>query len=502
MSWRSNNLVFKILIIVLSVNSAQLIAQPKYEFRGAWIATIGGIDWPSPAARGNTELQQQEYLHILDVYQQCNINAAIVQIRPAADAFYPTTTGEGWSKYLTGKSGMPPQPYYDPLEFMIAEAHKRGMEFHAWFNPYRALIDARQNIHPTTHPTYLHPNWFINYGGKKYFDPGLPAVRAYVIKVIMDVVNRYSIDAVHLDDYFYPYKIGKTEFNDAASYSMYNTQFLSKADWRRANVNTLVQQLNDSIKKAKPYVQFGISPFGVWRNNTQHPDGSNTTAGTTNYDDLYADVLLWLQKGWIDYVMPQLYWEQTHKAASYTTLLQWWSEHTYGKALYIGHGLYQLGTNKAACWQGNTEIVQQLNAVRANKLVQGSCYYSTAALLKNKLNITTELQLNSNATKSLVPAMPWLKAPSASQPIVNNISQANGYLSFTVAASNTKFYIIYQFAKDAVVDISKPQAIYTVSNQVKYLLPLNNNASRYAITSVGYNNIESKPVEIKLQNKY
>lgn len=296
------------------------IAQPKYEFRGVWIATVENIDFPSSKNLSSWE-QRAEFTSILDMHKRNGMNAVVVQIRPVADAFYPSQL-EPWSEYLTGKQGVPPSPYYDPLEFMITETHKRGMEFHAWMNPYRAVFNISKSSIAPNHITKLHPEWFVDYGGKRYFDPGNKEAQKFVEEVVGDVVHRYDIDAIHFDDYFYPYRIAGKEFPDLKAYKKYGNG-MSRAGWRRYNVDTVIQMLSKAIKTDKPWVKFGISPFGVWRNHSKDSEGSMTHAGQTNYDDLYADILLWLRKGWIDYVCPQIYWSFNTKAAPYGPLLDW-----------------------------------------------------------------------------------------------------------------------------------------------------------------------------------
>jgi uncharacterized lipoprotein YddW (UPF0748 family) len=282
------------------------IAQTKPEFRGVWVATVDNIDWPTKG-NFNTEAQKAEFIQLLDMHQRNGINAVIVQIRPATDAFYPSQY-EPWSEWLTGKQGQPPFPYYDPLEFMITETHKRGMAFHAWVNPYRAEFSIGVSSISATHITRLHPEWFLTYGDKRYFDPGNKAAQQYVANVIKDVVSRYAVDAIHFDDYFYPYRIAGKEFPDNNSYRQYGNG-LSKDDWRRSNTDSIIAMVSRDIKAVNKKCQFGISPFGVWRNAEKDPvNGSNTNGAASNYDDLYADILLWLKNGWIDYVTPQLYW--------------------------------------------------------------------------------------------------------------------------------------------------------------------------------------------------
>ena len=298
-----------LLFSFVNLQAQELAKHPKTEFRGVWIATVVNIDWPK-TSKDSVAKQKTDYIEILDTYQKLNYNAVIVQIRSVGDAFYPTKLAP-WSKYLTGKEGKAPTPYYDPLEWMITEAHRRGFEFHAWMNPYRATMDYNTAVLSPEHDFFKYPEWMIKYGGKYYYNPALPEVQKHLLNIVDEVVQNYDIDAMHFDDYFYPYKVAGEKFNDTASYEKYN-KGLSIGDWRRDNVNTFVKDVSVSIKNLKPWVQFGISPFGVWRNKSVDPRGSDTEAGQTNYDDLYADPLAWMDNKWIDYLIPQLYWSMDH----------------------------------------------------------------------------------------------------------------------------------------------------------------------------------------------
>ena len=356
-------------------------SQSRYEFRGAWIATVDNIDWPT---RGNynPESQRAEFIRILDTLQSVGINAVICQIRPAADAFYPSAY-EPWSEWLTGTQGKAPEPLYDPLEFMLTEAHKRGMEFHAWCNPYRAMFSTRSSSIAPTHVTRVHPDWFLTYGTTKYFDPGNKQAQDFVTTVIRDIVTRYDIDALHFDDYFYPYRIPGKDFPDAESYRNSGTN-LTLDDWRRSNVDSIILKLSTAIRSAsanKKHVRFGISPFGVWRNHDKDPEGSDTKAGTTNYDDLYADILLWMKNDWIDYVAPQIYWEFGHRIVPFDLLTDWWGKHTYGKDCYIGVGLYKAGTNPA--WRDRTQLPRMIQNVRSTPNLKGEIYFSAKTFFSN-----------------------------------------------------------------------------------------------------------------------
>jgi len=390
--------------VAFGQQSYNSIKPVQYEFRGVWIATVDNIDWP---AKGdvNVESQKADFIRQLDMHQKNGMNAMIVQVRPSADAFYPSQY-EPWSQWLTGKQGVPPSPYYDPLQFMIEETHKRGMEFHAWCNPYRADFQIGKSSIAPNHVTKIHPDWFLSYGGKKYFDPANKQAQKFVVNVIRDIVKRYDVDAIHMDDYFYPYRIAGKEFPDEAAYQKSGST-LSKDDWRRSNVDTIISMLSVAIKQEKPWVQFGISPFSVWRNNDKDPEGSDSKAGQTNYDDLYANILLWLQMKWIDYVAPQLYLEIGHDKIAYEKLLDWWSKHSYGRHLYIGHGIYRVD-EKAAAWKNKNELPNQIDLLRQYPNVQGSIYFSSKTFDRNPNGWNYSLRNNYYRLPAIIPPMEWL----------------------------------------------------------------------------------------------
>jgi uncharacterized lipoprotein YddW (UPF0748 family) len=381
--------------------SISLFAQgPRAELRAVWVATVSNIDFPSKPTI-SSDVQKAEFIHLLDMHQQNGMNAVVVQIRPATDALYPSPL-EPWSQWLTGVQGQPPFPYYDPLQFMIEETHKRNMEFHAWMNPYRAVFNIGNSSISATHITRIHPEWFLTYGDKKYFDPGNKDVQKHVTAVVKDVVSRYAVDAIHFDDYFYPYRLPGKEFPDENSYRIYGTG-MNKDDWRRSNTDSVIVMLSRVIKEENKNCQFGISPFGVWRNASQDPNGSNTKAGQTNYDDLYADILLWLKKGWIDYVAPQLYWEIGHNLADYNTLIEWWSQHTYGKNCYIGLGIYRAGSN--AAWKDKTQLPRQIEKLRNTPNIQGMIFFSSKTFDRNPNGWNDSLRLNYFREPAFLPKM-------------------------------------------------------------------------------------------------
>ena len=372
------------LLIFMTCSAQQ---KPKREFRGVWVATLTNIDWPDQAVV-SSESQKASFIKLLDMHKRNGINALIVQVRPSADAFYPSPY-EPWSQWLTGKQGTPPFPYYDPLAFMITEAHKRGMEFHAWMNPYRAVFSNSTSL-SATHVTRIHPEWFLTYDGRKYFDPGNKDAQRYVAALVKDVVNRYDADAIHFDDYFYPYPVAGRDFPDDAKYKQYGNG-MNKYDWRRSNTDSIITMISRTIKETNPKCRFGISPFGIWRNSYTDPLGSYTR-GLSNYDDLYADILLWLRKGWIDYVAPQLYWEIGHKVAPYEVLVDWWSKNTYGKDCYIGIGYYRAGSN--AAWKDKTQLPRQIEMIRSKPNLKGMIFYSSRIFEKNPNGWNDSLRLN------------------------------------------------------------------------------------------------------------
>lgn len=357
------------------------------ELRGAWISTVYNLDWPSAGSYGNAAQQQQEFAQQLDQLQAAGMNAVFVQLRPYADAFYPSTLVP-WSKFLTGKQGT--DPGYDPLKFMIEETHRRGMAFHAWFNPFRANPDANTSALAGNHVAIAHPDWIVNAAGQLYLNPGIPEVRQHIVDVIMEVVRGYDVDGVHMDDYFYP----ESKFDDAATFANYNLgNFLKVEDWRRDNINQFVKKLGQSIGAAKPNVEFGISPFGVWRNIATDPTGSDTKAGVESYDDHYADVRTWVKNGWIDYVMPQIYWSLSFSAARYDKLVDWWAGEVRGTnvRLYVGHAAHKIGGAETG-WNVGEEMINQLMYNKKYAEIGGDVFFRSQLLLKNPLGIIQLMQ--------------------------------------------------------------------------------------------------------------
>lgn len=476
------NPIFYSILFTLLFLFKQANAAPKREIRAVWIATVGNIDWPSKQGL-SAQQQQQEFINHLNFLQSHGFNAVIVQVRPAADAFYQSEY-EPWSKYLSGKQGQPPFPKYDPMEFMIAECHKRNMEFHAWFNPYRALVASNSNPNPANHATRVHPDWIISYGGKSYFDPGNPDAREYILKVILDAVRRYDMDAVHIDDYFYPYPIAGKVFGDQKTYTKYNNG-QSREDWRRDNVNLFVSQLNVNIKKEKSWVKFGVSPFGIWRNNNKDAEGS-ATRGSSCYDDLYSDVKLWVDRKWVDYVAPQLYWQQGHRVANYDVLLPWWKQHSGTCQLYIGLGVYNMVNARTNPWNSPNEILEQIRDAREQH-TNGFVFYSMSCFYKISSALSDSLQQNYFGSIAIPPATPWLDriappAPAARIAVVNKGTLIQW--DAVNAGKDPAKYLVYRFEPGAKIDLENANHIMVLTQGNSFLDKDNSKQFQYVVTAL------------------
>ncbi|MEV6839141.1 family 10 glycosylhydrolase [Streptomyces sp. NPDC051133] len=345
------------------------------EMRGVWIATVANRDWPSRPGLTAGE-QRTELIAHLDKAVRARLNTVILQVRPTADALWPSPY-EPWSEYLTGTQGE--DPGWDPLGTAVQEAHARGLQLHAWFNPYRIANHTDPSRLADGHPARLHPDWAVPYGGKLYYNPGLPQVRAFVQRAMLDAVARYPVDAVHFDDYFYPYPVAGQTFDDDDAYDRYGGDFDSRAAWRRDNIDLLVREMAAGVRRIRPGTRFGISPFGVWRNAATDPLGSDTRAGVQTYDDLYADTRTWVREHWIDYIVPQVYWNIGFAAADYAALVPWWAEVARGTAtrLYIGEALYKAGAaGQPSAWQDPVELSRHLTFAARYPQVRGHVFFA------------------------------------------------------------------------------------------------------------------------------
>ncbi|WP_433283503.1 glycoside hydrolase family 10 protein [Micromonospora sp. CA-244673] len=417
-------------------------AVPKRQFRAMWIASVTNIDWPSKdswTAPDQVAKQKAEYLAWLDLAQKLNHNAVVVQVRPTADAFWPSPV-EPWSEYLTGVRGQ--DPGWDPLAFLVEESHKRNLEFHAWMNPYRVSMPAPggagadiSKLAPN-HPVRRHPDWVFAYppagvaGSRLYYNPGIPEVREFVQTAMMDAVKKYDIDGVHFDDYFYPYPSGTYQYPDDATFAQYNRGFTDKADWRRDNINLLIQEMNAKIKAEKPWVKFGVSPFGIWRNKSADPNGSDTT-GSQSYDIISADTRKWVKEEWIDYIVPQLYWYiGQYPAADYARLVPWWADTVRGTnvQLYIGQADYKSGDPVyGSFWMNPQELSNHLTLNRSYPEVLGNVHFSAVQVRANRLGATDIYAAEHYSRPALVPTMSQLPAKPLLFPVVTGAKrQADG----------------------------------------------------------------------------
>ena len=506
MKYRQQIYLIFLLLFICHFSFAQV---KKREFRGVWIATVENIDWPS-SKHLSSDQQKNEIIKLLNLFKSLNFNAIIFQIRPAADSFY-NSKYEPWSSYLTGVNDKAPAPYYDPLAFIIEETHKRGMEFHAWLNPYRAIVNYKEFQSNPFRLTYEKSEWFLNYGKNKYFNPGIPEVRNYTNKIVADIVQNYDIDAIHFDDYFYPYKIKGENFPDQNSFKEFGLDFYPNRidDWRRENVNLIIEELHTTVKTIKPWVQFGISPFGVWRNKSDDPKGSDTDAGQTNYDDLYADILLWLKNGWLDYVLPQAYWHIGHKKADYKNVVSWWANNESDTNLYIGQGMYRLGNKKEnKVWKkkNTTEIEKQLKLNNSLAKVQGSVFFSAKSFINNPLGINNILKLNYFQNPILPPSVNH-KENFIPEPVFNvQIKKTKNKmyrLSWESIPENKEKegvkFIVYQFNKSDKIGMNSSSNIIALTGEkhIDITKKEYKNTAIFILLAVSRNNNISKPISIK-----
>ena len=475
---------------------------PKREFRGVWIATVVNIDWPKNGA-DSAQKQKADYLKILDFYEKEHYNAVIVQVRAAGDAFYESEYAP-WSRFLTGEEGTKPQWNTDVLEWMIAEAHNRGMEFHAWLNPYRATFDENFEVLSETHDYCTHPEWIVHYGKKNYYNPGLPEVRNHFQNIIEELVSNYDVDAIHFDDYFYPYKVTGEIFNDSVAYKTYAQNNQSIDDWRRSNIDSLVKQSHETIKSLKPWVQFGISPFGVWKNNSTDPKGSDTKAGQTTYEDLYADPLLWMKKGWIDYLAPQVYWSMDLSVASHRKIVDWWSKNNYNTNLYVGNGPYKIRNNSDKAWDDYKELPTQIELARNTPQIQGNAMFSAKSLMTENDDVVDYIYKKYYKKPALNPVSTLANNHIAKSPRLVNSSKTDSevILEFN-DLSAIRYALCYSsgIRVEEAYDIKKLLSKIYVDNTSKTVrIPLDQLRKKYnAISFIDVYGKETTPIIFNLK---
>lgn len=445
---------------------------PKREFRGAWIATYLNIDWPN---RSQTPVQQQAaLLTILDHHKATGLTALFIQVRSQCDAMYASGI-EPWSADLTGTQGKVPEPFWDPMQFAIEECHKRGIEFHAWLNPYRAAGNSN-NIpsFAANHVTKTHPEWLLSQSTLRILDPGLPAVRDYVTGVITDIVHRYDIDGIHFDDYFYPSPpgAGVTPINDSASFAADPRGFTVKADWRRDNVNLLIARVYDSIKSIKSWVKFGVSPSGIYRNST-NPDIGSATSGLEHYTSLFADTRKWIQQGWVDYLCPQVYWYIGQPGANYGVVVPWWNNNTYGRHMYIGLAGYKVNDPaQGVNWANPSMIPNEVRMNRSLANIHGQAVYNTSSMRSTtKLGFRDSLRLFFYNKPALLPNMPWRDSVAPDKPTdVSAVKYGNDSVVLKWSKPETSDplnkawqFVIYR-STNPVIDFNLAENILYITN--------------------------------------
>ena len=469
---------------------------PKREFRGAWIQCVNGqFQGMSPAR------MQQVLVSQLNALQQAGINALIFQVRAEADALYKSSY-EPWSRFLTGVQGRVPSPEWDPMQFMIDECHKRGMEFHAWINPYRAKTKGTTALSPM-HPYYQHPERFVMYAGQLYFNPGLPENRKYICKIVRDIVSRYDVDAIHMDDYFYPYPNPGEDFPDQVSFAQYGRGYANKADWRRDNVNVLIKEIHETVRACKPWVKFGVSPFGIYRNKKNDPNGSDTN-GLQNYDDLYADVLMWVNNGWVDYNIPQIYWEIGHPAADYDNLIRWWAKHSANRPLFIGQDVMRTVKKADARNPLQHQLPAKMKLQRSLPTVQGSCQWYAAAVVENAGNYRTLLEKDYHRYPALIPTSPFMddEAPGKVKKLKMVWTYEGPVLFWTAPKAKDEMdkavqYVVYRFDKKEKVNLEDASHIVTITRDTFCKLPYDEGKVKYkyVVTALDRLHNESKPAK-------
>lgn len=527
------------LFVAFSLFAQEHVQSPKHEMRGAWVATLVNIDWPSKES--TVRQQKAEYINLLDSLEKVNINAVLFQVRPHGDALYKSSY-EPWSEYLMGEQGKVPSDKtgsYDPFQFVIEESHKRGMEVHAWVNPYRISAYSDLNRLDSNHIYFKHPEWFVKHTADEryYFIPGIEESQEFVLDVVEEIISDYDVDALHFDDYFYQYpdKNGNN-INDSLQYAQYIDQFDPQTntridtvvtkngnsvkyelveverefdnihDWRRNNVNNMVHAVHDKVKQTKPWVKFGISPFGVYKNKDEdNPNGSETKAGVTNYYDLYADVLYWEKQGWVDYITPQVYWCTGHPKVDFKAILEWWdANHVNDNVkLFIGHGLYRVGSpvyGKEEFWKTTDGFVNQIDMVRESKNAEGSMFYSAKYFVTNPININQAL-----GEKYKKPAIGPVYADANENPSVVAAPEVSGSRKSGVKIrwdditdNDIRYYLVYRFEGDKVGDLTNTNNIvakvagYAVKHQFVDATVKRCKKYTYVVTSVDRYNMESK----------
>ncbi|WP_262280595.1 glycoside hydrolase family 10 protein [Hallella absiana] len=487
-------LLFLLLQVMLSYGQ-------KREFRGAWIQCVNGqFNGLTPDEMRSTLTKQ------LDVLHADGVNAIIFQVRAECDALYASKY-EPWSRFLTGVQGKAPNPYWDPLQWMIEQCHKRGMELHAWINPYRAKTKTTTAL-ASNHIAITHPERVFTYDGQYILNPALKENRDYICKIVDDIVSRYDVDGIHMDDYFYPYPAPGQIIPDQQLYANNPGGFRTIGDWRRDKVNVFVKQLCETIHQRKPWVKFGVSPFGIYRNKKSDPMNGSETNGLQNYDDLYADVLLWVNNGWVDYCVPQLYWQIGHPAADYATLIRWWDKHAANRPLFIGEDVERTVKYPSQTNPNSNQMPDKHALHEQMHHVDGTVLWYAKLVADNYGNYGNVLRNAYWRNSALPPSMPFLDDKSPKKPRkVKPVWTSDGYILFWSAPKAKKWgdktsrYVVYRFGKDEKVNIEDASHIIAITGDTMYRLPYNHGKEKftYVVTALDRVGNESKGKKVKIK---
>lgn len=455
---------------VYTQSSPTLISMPR-EMRGVWVATVGNIDWPS-SPNLSVETLKREVDKIVSDSKTWGLNTIFLQVRPSSDAIYSSKI-EPLSPYICSDSKLLSiYEDFDALNYWIEQCHKNGIELHAWINPFR--VTPSQEYQPMgRHISNTHPEWVLSYGGKQFLDPGVPEAREYVVSVVRDIVSRYDVDGIHLDDYFYPYPVANETISDFSSFERYNTGRMSVGDWRRRNVTMVISDVYSCIKEEKPWVVFGVSPFGVWRNQSMDPRGSKTKAGITNYDILFADVCEWVRLGIVDYLVPQIYWESGNAAADFDELSQWWANMATEKTkMFVGHAIFKVNSAQGKVWGKQNEIEDQILKVRKNEKLKGSVFFSYRQFLRN----INGLQERMKTSIYSEPALSGFDQTCDSQEEVRigYLDKDDNILRWRLEneedTARVRFYVVYRIQNSKVAEPLMPQNVVGVTSDMTWEL--------------------------------
>lgn len=483
-------------LVISSLLPLNIQAQVKREFRGAWIQCVNG-----QFLGLGKEKMQQTLSYQLDELQKDGVNAIIFQVRPECDALYASNI-EPWSRWLSGKQGQAPYPYWDPLQWMIEQCHKRGMELHAWINPFRAKLKAPADL-ASNHIAIKRPDLVFSYDNLLILNPAFKENRDYICKVVDDIVKRYDVDGIHIDDYFYPYPVAGETIPDQAQFQQMGRAFKTVGDWRRDNVNVFIKQLGETIHQRKPWVKFGVSPFGIYRNKKNDANGSMTN-GLQNYDDLYADVLLWINNGWIDYCVPQLYWQIGHPTADYKTLINWWDKHASNRPLYIGEDVERTAKYADPNNSQSNQLVAKHNLHRQMNHVNGTVLWYAKTAVDNVGNVGQVLRNVYWKYPALQPSMPFLddKAPKKPRK-VKTVWTNDGPVLFWTAPKAKKWgdevskYVIYRFDKGEKINLDDPSKIVKITGETMLKLPYSGSKTKYTYVVTALDRVGNESVAKK-----